>query len=358
MTPRTRSFTDFDRPYRRGVVLGLSLAELFLILLFLLLLATIGYSAIVEEEVDQLRAANSMLEKTKQALNKARATNDQLAGEKADAMAKVGGAEAERDALRNKLTTLESQVGGAEAERDALRDKLKAADEALGNVIKAEDIQDLIVGLQERIDELEAQVDQLTPAAELGDEVREAAREAGVNSSDVPKIVADAAQAQSAIEGLKSQLADLEKERDALRDKLAALAEVKGQYAPCWYAKDTQPNGEPRERPLYIFDVRIDDDSVFVKDIPAPTPEYASQKPTLPFNRGALNKSLSFGKFLKGFQLLKDAADNKEVQVYPCKFYVKVWVATTSQESYRRALENVVENVFFTYPVKDEPWPY
>ena len=69
-------------------------------------------------------------------------------------------------------------------------------------------------------------------------------------------------------------------------------------------------------------------------------------------------KSLSFGKFLKSFQPLKDAADNKEVQVYPCKFYVKVWVATTSQESYRRALENVVENVFFTYAVKDEAWPH
>ena len=37
-----RSYKDFDRPYRRGLVLGLSLAELFLILLFLLLLASIG----------------------------------------------------------------------------------------------------------------------------------------------------------------------------------------------------------------------------------------------------------------------------------------------------------------------------
>ena len=37
-----RSYQDFDRPYRRGLVLGLSLAELFLILLFLLLIASIG----------------------------------------------------------------------------------------------------------------------------------------------------------------------------------------------------------------------------------------------------------------------------------------------------------------------------
>ena len=39
------SHEQFDRPYRRGLVLGLSLAELFLILLFLLLLTTIGITS-------------------------------------------------------------------------------------------------------------------------------------------------------------------------------------------------------------------------------------------------------------------------------------------------------------------------
>ena len=117
-------------------------------------------------------------------------------------------------------------------------------------------------------------------------------------------------------------------------------------------------NGKPRERPEYIFDVRISDDNIFVKDIPAPTPEYASQKPTLPFNRKALNKSIGFGEFVKSFKPLKDAAENGQVQVYPCKFYVKVWSATTNIRSYRRALEDVVETVFFTYPVRHDPWPH
>ena len=33
-------------------------------------------------------------------------------------------------------------------------------------------------------------------------------------------------------------------------------------------------------------------------------------------------------------------------------------IEVTSKKSYRRALEKVVETVFFTYPVEDEPWPY
>ena len=49
------SYSEFDRPYRRGLVLGLSLAELFIILLFLLLLATIGLFVFLEEEKQRLR---------------------------------------------------------------------------------------------------------------------------------------------------------------------------------------------------------------------------------------------------------------------------------------------------------------
>ena len=50
-----RSYKDFDRPYRRGLVLGLSLAELFLILLFLLLLASIGMIEEVKKEKDRYK---------------------------------------------------------------------------------------------------------------------------------------------------------------------------------------------------------------------------------------------------------------------------------------------------------------
>ena len=50
----SKSFTEFDRPYRRGLVLGLSLAELFLILLFLLLLAAIGMAQNERENNEKL----------------------------------------------------------------------------------------------------------------------------------------------------------------------------------------------------------------------------------------------------------------------------------------------------------------
>ena len=48
------SYEQFDKPYRRGLVLGLSLAELFLILIFLLLLASVGVSTTLNEEKEDL----------------------------------------------------------------------------------------------------------------------------------------------------------------------------------------------------------------------------------------------------------------------------------------------------------------
>lgn len=49
----TKSYQEFDRPYRRGLVLGLSLAELFLILLFLVLLASLGVQASLQQRLER-----------------------------------------------------------------------------------------------------------------------------------------------------------------------------------------------------------------------------------------------------------------------------------------------------------------
>ena len=68
----TQSFENFDKPYRRGLVLGLSLAELFLILLFLLLLAAIGITSMLNQEL------NKSIEKEELASKSSAEFQDQL----------------------------------------------------------------------------------------------------------------------------------------------------------------------------------------------------------------------------------------------------------------------------------------
>lgn len=343
MIPRSPSFADFDRSYRRGLVLGLSLAELFLILVFLLLLATIGYWATVQEE----RVAKQL------ALSHAQARNQQLEEEKGETEARAGAAEEARDAA-------EEARDSAEEARKTLVDSLtRATTQALGNPIKVENPQELIVGLTREIERLETENDSLTRSAEIDDDVRRAARKAGVEPSDVPDIVERHPQMQRTIRELKKDSKKLRNQLDA--DKALSVKKFagveKGQNPPCWYVNDTKRNGEPYERGLYIFHVIIFDHEVFVKDIVAPF-EFESQKQQLEFSRRALNRRLKFDEFSRSFQPLKDAGATRKVQQYPCKFYVKLWNATSTVENYRHAKEDVVEGVFYTYSVKNDPWPH
>ena len=308
-----------DLGYRRGMVLGLTLAEIVILIIFILLLIISVFLTQRDERLAKLD--RDLADKSRQTI---------LLQEQIKLLKEFAPGEENFDELFNKLVIKRQET-------EELKKRVAVLIERHRTLV-------------EKANALESE---LRAAKTQRDQVAEALARQGLDMSDI----ADMAQAQSMIEDLQSRLDGAKKEIHELRRQLEELGEEKGQHPPCWYRLVTRPNGKPRERPLYIFYVRISDDNIFVKDIPAPTPEYVSQKPKLPFNRSALNTRLSFGEFVKSFKPLKDAADNKEVQAYSCKFYVKVWDATTSKKSYRRALEKVVETVFFTR-IEDEPWPY
>ena len=75
-----KSYQNFDKPYRRGLILGLSLAELFLILLFLLLLVSMGISSILEEEKQIIQVELQQLQKEKDTLKDKLATMEEIVG--------------------------------------------------------------------------------------------------------------------------------------------------------------------------------------------------------------------------------------------------------------------------------------
>ena len=58
------SLEDLDKPYRRGLILGLSLAEVFLLLVFLLLLVTVGYAGLVFEEKEEILNESDNISRT------------------------------------------------------------------------------------------------------------------------------------------------------------------------------------------------------------------------------------------------------------------------------------------------------
>ena len=323
------SFADFDRPYRRGFVLGISLAELFIILVFLLLMTMMGYAT--SENDERVEYADSLQ------------TTDELKDKLAVAEERVQQLESAIVDNNTDINDLIVQIKQIKAEANELKDKLAVAE---GRAQQAEsrlesaimDNNDLIVAKDKEIKQITAErdrlQDRLTTAesfAEIGKQIQQIAQEKGMSPDEL-----------------------IAKIKKGEMDRL-------GQDSPCWYSMAKRLNGEDYERPLYVFDIRISDDSIFVKDVPVSAPEHKKQKEALKFNRTALNRELNYKEFEPAFLPFKAAGENKKIRYdRRCTFYVRVWDATsdTNKLGYKQAHNVIVQGVFITYEVKEDSWPH
>jgi len=303
-SPRDRSFTDFDRPYRKGVVLGLSLAEIFIILVFLLLLTLIGLGELwreAEEKIVTIEGLNDNLENT----------NSKL--------------ERENVSQQQEINELKDNLSEAQDNKN-FYDRI-IGDEDPAKLIEQKNV--VIKKLVDTINKYEARL------ASIEDKF----------SDNIDKL-------QKQLEQLKKVLQEKEKQ-------LTYIAQTqehgKGQDSPCWYKLDKK-DGQWREKPLYIFNIRIYDNHLFVKDIPAPNKFYALQKKSLNFDRTKLDKNISFNSFLRAFEPLKKSGHSGKVRDRRCTFYVGLWNETTNDEAYRKSKEDIVEGVFISYRYRNDPW--
>ncbi len=312
---------DFGDPrghYRRGVILGLTLAELFTVLVFLLLLVLGAYVLIQDEKV-----------KKQQKL-----TKDQR-----DVLVGVLGVE--------DSNPIEPGLPGDLGRTGAGGDNRRPGDEFVVDTGNAGAAQGSVE----------------PPVAGSKDSVSDANRikDQQIAIDSLTQIVADQQdQIDSLSDSAKGAIADSPETVRPPSDSIRT-DDPKGQDSPCWFRPAKRANGEPYERPTYIFHIRIADQGIFVQDTPAPTSAYREQKRRLPFERRALNRWLGDEEFVTAFQPLKLAGENRGVRDdRRCTFYVAVWDATseTSKRRYKRAHNEVVQAVFNTYEYRQDPWPH
>lgn len=284
---------EYHRAYRRGIVLGLSLAELFILLVFLLLLALIGYA----------------LSRDDQAAQQAQTIADQR--EQLDALAPI--VDADPSELEQRIVQLEREKSDAE----------KRAEETEQ---RAEQQAQTIAEQQQSIDQ-------------LGHEKEHA--EARAKESEQRAESAEAA--RQAAEQKYQKAEQSEKKGD-------------GQTSPCWY-KVVQKQGEDIEEPLYIFDLRISDETVLVQNRHRPTPPGA-QTPEVDYDRAALGRELPYAEFMHEFEPMKTAGRNKRIRDRWCLFHVRMWDNTSNKTAYKRASNQFVHQVFVPTPVERDPWPH
>ena len=351
------SYEQFDRSYRRGVVLGLSLAEIFLILLFLLLLVFIGTTAALNEKRIQ---ENQELADQLRIVHKLRA--NEITIEEFTRLAKDAGEkqrlERENQELTDQLraihklkaneitieefTRLAKDAGGKqrlERKNQELTDQLRAVHKLRANATTFDDFAQLAkdAGEKQRLErENQELTDQLRAVHKL--------RANATTFDDFTQLAKEAGEKQR-----------LERENQELAEALDSLSK-QGQDPPCWFVEvldSKEPDGR-RQRHIEIFDVRISDNSFRVRihnNSRITKPIDKGNESALPrFNNAIFNKELTADELFENFKTFYEAGENKKIRNYSCRFMVHVYDETSSdnKEGYKKNLE-IVERLFYKF---------
>ena len=290
--------------YRQGTVLGLTVAEVFILLTFLLLIALLG---LIQED---------------------------------EPLADSDTGNAPRVWVRPE--EIETLVSSAEQAR-------KAQEEAEQARITAERERDQAHEEAEEARKAAAEAKQARITAERErDQAREKAEEAR-------KAEEEAEQARAAVE----------RERDQARSNLA-LVRRKGKNPPCWYQIVSAGEGKTREKPYYVFNVAIYEDSIELASRTAPPGEafddggrpYADEWKRLHIEELPYGRALSDNEFTEAVSDLVSQGRNRQVRTYECVFSVMVWDKTPdhAKKRWKDAHDRVIEGSFNAYTVRDLEW--
>ncbi len=391
-------FVDAGREYRRGVILGLSLAELFTILVFLLLLV-LGAYALVQEQT--LQDKTTLADAQRDVLVKVmgddkvnpiepalpgdlkldRSETEELrasdSSEGSDALAppeyepatssEAGNGTAQKEDEPPNEPEPSGGAGPPEDERPTgaeagngpapVEDRLPPGWEASDDLAPGESPTASEPEAVETVSRQQRAIDGMTRKLAEQDRLIEMLRNESGDSlaaedlqDKLAVLETDNASLQRETADFARIVDDLERENRRLENEIKSLADDNatvrreladvdkpiGQDSPCWFADAERPNGKPYERPAYIFHVRITDGYIYVHDVAASTDAYRNQKLGLAFDRSALGRPLSDAAFVTAFRPLKQAGEDRLVREdRRCTFYVAVWDATSETNKRR-----------------------
>ena len=165
-------------------------------------------------------------------------------------------------------------------------------------------------------------------------------------------------------EAVDKQVA-VQEESERIREELRVLRE-KGVNPPCWYEKVPTTDGALREKPFYTFNLAVFDDGIVVRKLETPPgvakddggESYARESEQLGLGQLLYDSLLSDAEFLDQFRDVQRAGKEKQVRSYSCIFWVRVWDKTsaTAKERWKEAHLNIVQGLFGTYVVREDPW--
>ena len=303
---------EMEEGYRRGTVLGLTIAEIFVLLVFLMLLALLGVNRYWNERFEPWRV---IMEKwTPKDVELALA----LPGE-----------------LRREIERLERQIEALEMEKKQLQDRIRTLVAREGTV-------------GEELDETKRQLAECEKALE-----------------DAKRKIETLASKNQILQAANNEL---QEGNDALEEQLRMIG--KGTTPPCWYQRVEETNpitkANWREKAHYLFDIVIREKHMEVQPVPIPEGRaeddggkpYVEEAKLLNLDDVPYGKPLSNDEMKTHMEPLHEKGEASQVRTYSCIFYVRVWDETpaTAKGRWKEAYDDVLGQYFGRYEVRDFSW--
>ena len=362
--------------YRRGTVLGLTVAEIFILLIFLILFALLGLASTWDEEEAEHRIDRRILEVWRDVIEKFQAPEEietlvrrangleqdleRISKENAELHGNIEALHVERKRLRGENAKLSAENSVLMEDREALIEEIEEFREE--NTRPSEENTDL----RRNIEAVRAERKRLR-----GENARLSAENSGLQedrealTEEIEKLRDENTRLSDSNTALRGQVAEERGRTERIEKDLETLKH-KGQNPPCWY--EVVPDGDGwREKAHYIFNIAVHDEYMVVLRPPAP-PGQADDDHGRPYDQEAddlrldeipYGVQLPYEEITRHMERIRDLGKMRKVRSYSCIFWVKVWDETSPEAKarWKEAHDGVLEGLFGTYQVKDEPWP-
>lgn len=378
--------------FPRGVVLGLTMAEVVLLVIFVLLLAL---AALLQREMDAKQQAEEDLEETKEELallvvrledlerfieerglapdlddaereanegGDRRLTLVEQARNWNELVRRAGPRAEDPEEFMSALTDILEQEEAsrtAAAEADLSPETMAEAAEVIAEASAAGIAPEELLDAARQVAEAAAATDDLTPeeiaeAARIADTARDALRERGLEPTPeaVEELFRDAERwRERAGQSLDRMAADLER-AEAQVERLRAQA--RSHSGPGRGGMD-HPSCRYRDgrRVAYLFDIGLVESGYIVR--PAEVASDPAERTVLPLGRVRLDRTLRESEFLEQTQALFDWSREEE-----CRFFVRVFDHTPPDQKARyKELMRTLEGRFYKYAgaAAESPFP-
>ena len=317
--------------YRRGTVLGLTIGEIFILLVFLILLVLLGLASKWEQKDEEYRANEKILSVWMPTIKKFQAPE------------KI-------ETLVRGTAVLERRLEESHGQNAELRRK---------NDRLSEDLE------QTRADLEESRARQSEEDGKQDEEKREMRKKYEILQRKYENLSEKYSTAHVENEDLRRRNEEISGEAEQAKADLDILRR-KGQNPPCWYETVAEGNGT-REKAHYVFNIAVHDEYMVVgrREIPPGGADddngrpYTEEAENLDLEDIRYDTPLTDAEMRRQMRPIFDLGKGREVRSYSCIFSVKVWDRTSpgAKARWKEAHDGTLERLFGTYVVQDDPWP-